>query len=285
MSSGTESSEGGLVDLAPASLIDALLVYAEPLASGAHTVVVGDAESSIADRLLELGARSVHVFDPDPARAANASRSAPRGVTVRALVDELDVRDGAFDLAVVPDLAELNDPRSTVARLRRAVATSGAVVAMGRAKLASSDEEEEVPFASDLGPAALDYAELYDLFAVQFEEVSLAGVVPFRGVVFAELGSEEESPAVSVDTRFAPASAPSVFVVVAAQRSERVERPELDPYAIVQVTAEAEAPRETTLALEAAFAAAQLKGELLSAQLDEARDRLVVSPRPRLRGA
>src|SRR4249920_3561768 len=85
-----------------ASLVDALLVYAEPLAVGAHAVVIGDAESSVADRLLELGARGVHVFDPDPARAANAARSAPRGVTIRALVDDLDVRDGAFDLAVVP---------------------------------------------------------------------------------------------------------------------------------------------------------------------------------------
>jgi hypothetical protein len=281
MSPGTESSEAGSDDVAPASLIDALLVYAEPLASGAHAIVVGNAESSIADRLLDLGARSVHVFDPDPARAANAGRAAPRGVTVRALVDELDVRDGAFDLAVVPDLADLNDPRATVARLRRAVAANGAVVAMGRAKVATAEEEgEEPPFASDLGPAALDYAELYDLFAVQFDEVSLAGVVPFRGVVFAELGGEEESPAVSVDTRFAPAIAPSVFVVVAAQRAaaaSKRERPALDPYAIVQVTAEDEGPRDATLALEAAFAAAQLKAELLSAQLDEARDRLVVS--------
>ncbi len=93
MTNGEGNGEGGAE--MPASLVDALLVYAEALASGAHVVVVGDAESPVADRLLELGARGVHVFDPDPARAANASRSAPRGVTVRALVDELEVRDGA----------------------------------------------------------------------------------------------------------------------------------------------------------------------------------------------
>src|SRR5687767_1002622 len=71
-----------------ASLIDALLVYAEPLAANAHAVVIGDAESSVATRLLDLGARAVYVFDPDPARAANAGRSAPRGVTIRPLVED-----------------------------------------------------------------------------------------------------------------------------------------------------------------------------------------------------
>src|SRR6187402_3263928 len=108
MTSGREPEDtGNGADTAPASLVDALLVYAEPLASGAHVVVIGDAETAVADGLLELGARAVHVFDPDPARAANAARFAPRGVTVRALVEDLDVRDGAFDLAVVPDIAEL----------------------------------------------------------------------------------------------------------------------------------------------------------------------------------
>lgn len=282
MTNGTESKDGAFRserdDAAPASLVDALLVYAEPLASGAHALVVGDSESTVADRLLELGARGVLVFDPDPARAANAARSAARGVTVRALVDELDVRDGAFDLAVVPDLAEVNDARSTVARLRRAVARSGAVVAMGRAKLAE-EAEGEPPFPADLGPATLEYAELYDLFAAEFDDVSLVGVVPFKGVVFAELGSEDEAPAVSVDTRLASPPPPSVFVAIASSAvpAQRLDRGVLDPYAIVQVPEEDEADREETLAIEAAFAAAKLKSDLLAAQLEEARDRLVVS--------
>ncbi len=285
MTTGTEGSDD-MIDVAPASLVDALLVYVEPLASDAHAVVIGDSESSIADRLLELGARGVHVFDPDPARAANAARAgAPRGVTVRALVDGLDVRDGVFDLAVVPDLAELDDASATIARLRRAVTSSGAVVAMGRARLDEEAAEGEIPFEAELGPATLAYGELYDLFAAQFEDVSLAGVVPFAGVVFAELGgTEDEAPAVSVDTRLAPSPAPSVFVVVASQSApgeargdRRRRRPTLDPYAIVQIPEPEEGPREETIALEAAFAATQLKAELLSAQLEEARDRLIAS--------
>ena len=285
MTNGTESRDDAFRserDAAPASsLVDALLVYAEPLASGVHAVVVGDAQSSLAERLLELGARGVLVFDPDPARAAHASRTAARGVTVRALVDELDVRDGAFDLAVVPDLAELNDVRSTIARLQRAVSKSGAVLAMGRAKLADEDEQGEPPFPMDLGPATLAYDELYDAFAAEFDDVTLVGVVPFRGVVFAELGMEDEAPAVSVDTRLASAPPPSVFVVIAssAAPAQRHGRGTLDPYAIVQVPEEEQAPVvvEDTLALEAAFTAAKLQSDLLAAQLDEVRERLVVS--------
>lgn len=285
MTTGTEGSDDR-IDVAPASLIDALLVYVEPLASDARAVVIGDSESAIADRLLELGARGVHVFDPDPARAANAARAgAPRGVAFHALVDGLEVRAGAFDLAVVPDLAELDDASATIARLRRALTGDGAVVAMGRARLDDGAAEGAIPFEGALGPATLAYGELYDLFATQFEDVSLAGVVPFAGVVFAELGgTEEEAPAVSVDARLAPSPAPSVFVVVASQSApgetwgdHRRQRPALDPYAIVQLPKPEEGPRDEAIALEAAFAATQLKAELLSAQLEEARGRLVTS--------
>lgn len=271
---------GNGADAAPVSVVDALLVYAEPLASGAHVAIIGDARSAVVERLFELGARTVHVFDPDPARAAVAARTAPRGVTVRPLVDELGVREGAFDLAIVPDLAELSDPRGVVTRLRRAVDMRGVVVAMGRTRLTQGGGPEagSVPFATELGPASLDYAELYDLFAVQFEEVSLVGVVPFRGVVFAQLGGEDaETPAVSVDTRLAPADGPSIFVVVAGQRGEHGERLALDPYAIVRVPERKEEPHEAALDLESAFAETRLKVDLLAAQLEEARDRVATA--------
>lgn len=262
--------------LPPATLLDALLVYAEPLAENAFVLVVGDSESSVAERLLALGARGVQVFDPDPARAANAARMASVGVIVRPFVRDLDVRDGSFDVAIVPDLSELNDPRGLVGRLPRALGRDGSVIALGRAR----SENDDPPFVAELGPATLGYDELYDVFATSFPEVSLAGVVPFRGVVFAELGGDE-APAVSVDTRFAVGDAPDVFVVVAAKAA----RPALDPYAIVQLPPADEAPAESSLALEAALAAAQLKADLATSQLEETRDRLIVADVQRVEGA
>ena len=270
--------DGGEHDdaLPPATLLDALLVYAEPLAENAYVLVIGDSESSVAERLLGLGARGVQVFDPDPARAANAARMASVGVVVRPLVRDLDVRDGSFDVAIIPDLSELHDPRGVVVRLSRALGRNGSVIALGRAR----SENAEPPFVAELGPATLGYDELYDVFATSFPEVSLAGVVPFRGVVFAELGGDE-SPAVSVDTRFAAGDAPDVFVVVAA----KAERPALDPYAIVQLPPADEAPVEDSLALEAALAAAQLKADLAASQLEATRDRLVVADVQRVENA
>lgn len=254
------------------SLVDALLVYAEPLAQSAHAIVIGDSESSVAESLIESGARSVYVFDPDPARVARVARDVPRGVIVKPFIDELDVRDGTFDLAVVPDLADLNDPRGAIAKLRGALARNGALVALGRARV-----EGDAPrvFRGKLGQAGLSYDELYELFAAHFEDVSLTGVLPFTGVVFAQLGIED--PAVSVETRLVSQDAPSVFVVVAGD--DRARGPELDPYSIVQVEGPEEESRSLgeERALEAASAALKLKAELLASQVDELKDRLVVS--------
>jgi len=269
-------------------VLAALTVHVEPLAADARIAVVGDASLGIAERLLELGARSVHVYDPDPARVARFADAAPRGTSVRTLRSDFDVRDGAFDLVVVPDVGALPDPSAIIVRLRRILDARGAVVAMARART-SAGSDDVFP---ELAPAAVEYAELYDLFALQFESVTLSGVLPFSGVVFAELGAGDDLP-VSVDTRLVAPEPPGVFVVVASRTHA-----ELDPYAIVQVGGPEDAStRETVMAVvapsvaraapvalvddgerartaEAAYAAMQLRAELLAAQLDEHRARV-----------
>src|SRR5262245_18860506 len=100
------------------SLASALAVYAEPLASGSRVVVFGDSELAMAQSLLDLGARTVHVFDPDSRRSERAAAAAPRGVAIRPLADDVDLRDGAFDLAVVPDIGALGDAADALRRLR-----------------------------------------------------------------------------------------------------------------------------------------------------------------------
>ncbi len=179
-------------------------------------------------------------------------------------------------------------------RLRRVVDTRGAVVAMGRARTQQHDDDadprEDETFP-ELAPAVVEYAELYDLFALQFESVTMNGVLPFAGVVFAELGVGDDL-AVSVDTRLVDPDPPGVFVVVAGRETSA-----LDPYAIVQVATSLDVG-ETVIDVESldtiaigipiltrdedrrdheiatAFAALQLKADLLTAQLDEHRARL-----------
>src|SRR5262245_49087753 len=108
--------------------LHALCIYAEPLAAGRRVVVVGGASEGLGARLHELGARVVHVYDPDPERARRAAASMPRGVSIRALGAEFDVRDGAFDLALIPDLGASQDPLALVTRIRRLVGNEGAAI-------------------------------------------------------------------------------------------------------------------------------------------------------------
>ena len=277
-------------------LVSALSVYVEPLVADARVAVIGDVELGLHERLLELGARTVHLFDPDPERVARTADEVPRGVSVRMLRDDFDVRDAAFDLVVIPDLGTLPDPAGSIVRLRRVVDPRGAVVAMGRARTQQQqdgDASDDDTFP-EMAPAVVDYAELYDLFALQFESVTMNGVLPFAGVVFAELGAGDDL-AVSVDTRLVAPDPPAVFVVVAGR-----EESALDPYAIVQVAASlpnvaasvelVDVESLDTIAIDipivtrdsgrhdhevaTAFATMQLRAELLATQLDEHRARL-----------
>jgi hypothetical protein len=240
----------------PATPTHALAVYAEPLAVGRRVVVIGDSSDALDERLLDLGARIVHVYDPDAARAARRAAAAPRGATVRAMPDgDFGVRDGAFDLALVPDLGSLGDAAAIIARVRRLVGAEG--VALFGASAAA-------------GERTLDYYELYDAVALQFASVRMVGRVPFFGVALAELGDEGEAPDVSVDTQLVTtADAPDAFVAVASQRDQR-----LAPYAIVQlpnprgVVSVAPGPR-----LDVALAEAYVRAEVLEAQVDELRAR------------
>ncbi len=278
---------------APSSIVAALTVYVEPLVADARVAVLGDGELGLDVRLLELGARTVHLYDPDPDRVARIADEVPRGVSARMLRDDFDVRDGAFDLVVIPDVGGLPDAAGAIVRLRRILDPRGAVVAMGRARTAGGGGA----LFPELVPATIEYAELYDLFALQFENVTMTGVLPFNGVVFAELGAGDDLT-VSVDTRLVEPEPPGIFVVVAS----RDEEPVLDPYAIVQIDREADAEEdpdavddvgglptqlidalpvavairahEDALEAAAAFAAMQLKAEILAQQLEEHRARL-----------
>src|SRR5262249_2181606 len=109
--------------------------YLEPLVRGRRVAVLGDATIGLAERLAERGARLVHAYDPDPARAAEALArgrrdrdAAHRNVTHASLDAEGGVRDGAFDLVVVADVSHFADAVDVVRRARRLVPSNGVVV-------------------------------------------------------------------------------------------------------------------------------------------------------------
>jgi hypothetical protein len=285
----------------PINAAHLLCVYAEPLAAGRRVLVIGDASADLGGRLVDLGARAVHVYDPVAQRVELARRV--RGVTVQALREaEFEVRDGAFDLAIVPDVGTLRDPAGVLARLRRIVGPDGAVLVSSKNPEAASSDDIE-PTTQARRP--LDYYELYDLVSMQFTTVRMIGQVPFHGFAIAELGESDGDPEVSVDTQLVRESElPEYFIALASQKDARLE-----PYAIVQVPRVARPPVVVPIAvpvsapervvpppvpsapssaaavaaakapLQAALMEAQLRANALAAQLDEER-----SQRTRLSG-
>ncbi len=247
-----------------ASPLHALCVYAEPLVAGSRVVVFGDATLGLGERLLALGARVVHVYDPNASRAATTAAHAPRALTIAPLpAGDFDVRDGAFDLAVVIELAELAPPNQALARIRRLLSPAGTALVRTRARVTGHRRDDAAPL--------LDYYELYDLVALQFSHARMVGEVPWAGVALAELGQEGDETGVSVDTELvSEAIPPDAFIAIASQEDVR-----LAPYALIQVpAAPVLADTETTLTSgteRAELAAAQLRASLLDAQVEELR--------------
>jgi len=211
-------------------LKEALAVYVASLAMDARVALFGDASLGIGDRLLEAGARAVHVWDPDRERATTAAGRSPRGLHVQHYPpSEAALRPA--DLVLVVDLGVFDDPGEVVAFARAMTGDTGVALIRG-------ENRETTPEAT----RAFDYYELFELVAGPFSTVRMVAELAFDGVALVALGEEtDEPPAVSVDTQLADGDRSVVaFVAVASEREIT-----LDPYSIIELPpgdGEGEAP-------------------------------------------
>ncbi len=234
-----------------------LFAYAEAQVAGRRVALFGRGASEAANTLVRFGARLVLAFDPDVTEAYDALR--PAAITVRPLGDgDFDVRPGAFDLAIVLDVGDVAPLHRFLPRLRRVVSDDGAVLALSP--------------RSSAGPT---YEELFDLFSLQFEQVRMLAMLPFRGAAVVELGVDE--PEVSVDTQLAgEASAPDGYVVFASMQAVAI-----DSYMIVQLPEVVSAQPSVSAAEVAKTAELSLRAQFLEAALDDARGKLAEATRER----
>jgi SAM-dependent methyltransferase len=255
-----------------------LSAYLEGLVRGRRVAVLGDATLGLAERLAGRGARLVHAYDPEPARTAEAiaraGASGPGGkpVAFAVLEGDLGVRDGAFDVVVVPDLSAFPDPVEVLRRARRLVPSSGVVVV----STPNPSAERTLLGAGERPSAArspLDYYQLYDAVALQFPVVRMLGQAPFVGYAVVDFAPDGEVD-VSVDTSLLDATEePEWFVAVAGERPARLE-----PFAVIEVPfADLPAPAARGLAQPSAdpvaFAEAQARVAALGAELERMRER------------
>jgi SAM-dependent methyltransferase len=178
-----------------------LAAYVEPVVDGKRVLVIGNATSGLAERLLDRGARLIAVFDPDAARVAEALARAPsQNVSFAPLSDGAwALRDGAFDCALIEDLGALADPAGLLKRVRRALAQRGvALVACPNSEVRLRLLPGPFPVQSQI-----DYYRLYDLVSEQFQQVKMLGQAPFVGYAVVAFSPEGE-PEPAIDTGFLP---------------------------------------------------------------------------------
>ncbi len=257
----------------------ALAVHIETLVRARRVAVLGDASLELPERLGRAGARLIHVYDPDAARtsmamAKNAGNRSPHGphITYAVLEGDLGVRDGAFDIVVIPDLSFFSDRSDILRRARRLVAHHGATVIASPNPGAGKPLLTRAPSGKSHAQAP-SYYELYDLVALQFPIVRMLGQAPFVGYTLADFAPEGE-PTVSVDTSLLDKTAePEWFIAVGSERHI-----ELEPYAVIQIPPSLtpfSGAADLPSVVEDRFALTEARARLalLSVELEELRER------------
>jgi SAM-dependent methyltransferase len=199
----------------------ALIAYAEPFIAGRRVLVFGDATSAIAEQLLDRGARLVHMYDPDPARVAEAAtRNTESRVSLAPLSEGgLASREGAFDCALVEDLTSLPNRTSALRALRRALSPRGIAL------IAAPNPDAERRLIGAARPGGdLDYYALYDAVAAELDHVRMLGQTPFVGYAIVDF-APDGTPEPSFDSSFLPGGAeePEQYIALASAQEARLE--------------------------------------------------------------
>lgn len=207
----------------------ALAAFAEKFIEGRRVIVFGNALSPFWEQLIERGARLVHVCDTDAARVAEAAaRNTSQNVSFAPLGGAgLSVRDGAFDVGFIDNLATFTDPSATTHKLKRALSPRGVAI------IAAPNPDNTQPLVGGAFESGqtLDYYSLYDLVHREFPVVRMAGQMPFVGYSVAELAPAED-PEPCLDAGFVPGGTeePEWFVAVGSHVDV-----EFDPFLVVQL--------------------------------------------------
>jgi hypothetical protein len=202
-----------------------LAVYAEPLVVGRRVALVGIGDDSIVETLQALGARVLYVYDPRPSVVANKIEGGR--VTIMPLRSgEIGVRDGAFDVAIVPDLSLLGDHEAALALVRRLVGHDGVAIIASR----NPDcDRSWLPAGESADPPS--YTSFYELCTLQFADVRMLGAAPFAGYAVAEFAPERE-PDIAFDASLVAEPEPTEWFIAVVGQSETEG---LEAYEVVQI--------------------------------------------------
>lgn len=211
------------------SLIHAAIAHIESALEKSRVVFMGNALDGAAEVVIARGARLCHVLDPDARRVATAAqRNGERRITYSQR-SEASFRDGAYDVAIIQDLAEEAVPADLLDGLRRALSNEGIAV------VAASAEGG----ATFLGnPASrMGYADFVRSIRAVFPRAIIAAQTPFLASAIVRLDLDE-APTPALDNAFLEGEADEVSQYLAiCGNSEILQQLDLEEMSVVQFKA------------------------------------------------
>ena len=208
----------------------AIAAFAESLVEGRRVLLLGSSGHNLWQKLLDRGARLVHVCDPDPVRLSEAAaRNTSHNASFAPLSNQaaLALRDSVFDVGIIDNLAAFSDPSEAMRLLRRALSPRGL------AFVTAPNPDVRESLLPDVTPSrnSLDYYSLYDLVHSEFPIVRMLGQMPFVGYTMAELAPLDE-PEPTIDAGFVPGGTEEPEWFVAAASAQPFE---INSFTVVQV--------------------------------------------------
>ncbi len=204
----------------------ARLSYLQALFVHRRVLIVSD-DRSLASFMLESRARYVCAISDRESSEPWQTDTEDHGGEFKVVnYDDIEFRDGMFDVAIVLDITAVPSHVALLNELRRIVGPKGVVVAGAPNPIC------EQRIGPEPNTPTIDYYQLYEILADAFPSVQMIGQAPFLGYAVSDLGAGEESDGVSFDSGLLESGAEEIEWFLAICGDSPME---LEPYSIIQV--------------------------------------------------
>lgn len=215
---------------APLSPASALIAHIEPLVDDRRILVIGNAERSVAEHLLDRGARLVQLLDPDPKRVTQAAANNSERLLSFAPLTKSSLRDGSYDVILVEDVTLADDLNDLVSGIARTMSNRSIAI------FCASNPDATTGLLG-VAPGATDYDDLADTCESNFEEVWMLGQAPFVGYSVVQLGLDHP-PEPALDNAYLEGEGESPdFYMALCGSEETMAEVTLEDMTIVQLPA------------------------------------------------